>query len=67
MGSLLALIMADFYMEYSEEAALKTVQHKQTHWFRYVDDTFVVWPNGEGELQKFLLFLNRSSRILNLL
>jgi len=27
-------------------------------WFRYVDDTFVIWRHGKAELRKFLIFLN---------
>jgi len=46
--------MVNFYMEYSEERALRTAQHKPTNWFRYVDDVFVAWPH-EDELKKFVI------------
>jgi hypothetical protein len=55
VGSPLAPVVANFYMEYFEETALRTAQCKPSHWFRY---TLVVLPHGEVELQKFLLFLN---------
>jgi hypothetical protein len=47
MGSPLALVVANFCMEYFEETKPRTAQPKPAHWFRYVDDTFVVWPLGE--------------------
>jgi hypothetical protein len=54
MGSSHSLVMVNFYMEYSEERALRTAQHKPTNWFRYVDDVFVAWPH-EDELKKFVI------------
>jgi hypothetical protein len=27
-------------------------------WFRYVDDTFVIWPHGQEKLEDFLNHLN---------
>jgi hypothetical protein len=37
-----------------EQAVLKPVC-----WFRYVDDTFVIWPHGQEKLTEFLNHLNR--------
>ncbi|KAJ8910176.1 hypothetical protein NQ315_016187 [Exocentrus adspersus] len=31
---------------------------KSKCWFRYVNDTFVIWPHGRGRLQEFLGHLN---------
>jgi hypothetical protein len=51
-------VVANFCMEYFKETALRTTQYKLSQWFRYVDNTSVMWPLGEDELQKFLYFLN---------
>ncbi|GJQ81844.1 hypothetical protein Trydic_g9871 [Trypoxylus dichotomus] len=53
MGSPLSPALANLFMEYFETRALETAKHKPKMWFRYVDDTFVIWPqhqiyHGEG-------------------
>lgn len=58
MGSPLSPVVANFFMEEFEQKALRTAQRKPKHWFRYVDDTFVIWPHGEEELHNFLEHLN---------
>jgi hypothetical protein len=62
MGSPLAPVVANLYMEHFERQALSLVIKKPTHWYRSVDDTFVVWPHGKDELQEFLKHLNKSIR-----
>jgi len=47
MRSPLAPVIANFYMEYFDETALRTGQYKPTYWFRYV-----VLPHGKDELQR---------------
>jgi len=34
-------------------------QHTHVFWFRYVDDTFVIWPHGKEKLTEFLNHLSR--------
>ncbi|XP_060520792.1 uncharacterized protein LOC132698616 [Cylas formicarius] len=58
MGSPLSPVIANFFMEKFEQQALNTAQKKPKCWFRYVDDTFVIWSHGEKELQIFLAHLN---------
>jgi hypothetical protein len=48
----------DIYMEDFEERALNLAPHKPLCWFRYVDDTFVIWPHGPDKLRDFLSHLN---------
>jgi hypothetical protein len=45
-------------MEDFEWMALDRVPHKPLCWFRYVDDTFVIWPHGPDRLRDFLDHLN---------
>jgi hypothetical protein len=49
---------SNYYMENFEQQAISRVPRKPTHLYRYVDDTFVVWPHGEEELREFLDHLN---------
>ena len=58
MGSPLSPIIADFFMEDFEIRALQSAMKKPKHWYRYVDDTFVVWQHGKESLQMFLDHLN---------
>jgi len=58
MGSLLSPVIANFFMEDFEEAALSRVAYKPMCWFCYMDDTFMFWPHGLKELNNFLNHLN---------
>jgi hypothetical protein len=58
MGSPLTLVIANFYMDVFEEMALDWAPQKTLCWFRYVDDTFVIWPHGPDRLKDFLDHLN---------
>jgi hypothetical protein len=58
MGSPLSPVIANFFMEKFEQEVLNTAVHRPTCWFRYVDDTFVIWSHGEQELDFFLDHLN---------
>jgi hypothetical protein len=46
MGSSLSPVIATYFMEYFEEMALETATHKPFCRVRYVDDTFVIWPDS---------------------
>jgi hypothetical protein len=53
MGYSLYPVVSNIFIEHSEEIALDTADHKPAKWFRYVDDTLVVWPHGPAKLQQF--------------
>ena len=58
MGSPLSPVVANIFMEAFEQQILESCSFKPKCWFRYVDDTFVIWPHGRKELDTFLQFLN---------
>jgi hypothetical protein len=57
MDSPLSPVIANFYIEDYEKAALESAPLKPRCWFRYVDDTFI-WPHGPDKLKDFLHYLN---------
>ena len=58
MGSPILPIIANIFMEHFENQILKNASLKPSIWFRYVDDTFVIWSHGRDTLPQFLAFLN---------
>jgi retron-type reverse transcriptase len=50
MGSPLSPVIANFFMEDFEKKATEQVVLKPVCWFRYVDDTFIIWPHGQEKL-----------------
>lgn len=58
MGSPLSPVVANFFMEKFEQQALRNAPNKPKVWFRYVDDTFVIWSHGPEKLQEFLQHIN---------
>jgi hypothetical protein len=57
MGSPLSPVIANFYVEDYEKAALESAPLEPRCWFRYVD-TFVIWKHGPDKLKDFLHHLN---------
>lgn len=58
MGSPISPIIANIFMEHFENEILKDAHLKLSTWFRYVDDTFVIWSHDRETLPQFLTFLN---------
>ncbi|GJQ73972.1 hypothetical protein Trydic_g18902 [Trypoxylus dichotomus] len=58
MGSPLSPVVANLFMEQFESLAVETAADKPTVWWRYLDDTFVIWPHGRDKLDRFLEHLN---------
>lgn len=54
MGSWLAPVFANIFIEWFEEEALKTHSLKSKMWLRNVDDKFVQWQHSKDELKRFL-------------
>ena len=55
MGSPVSTILANVYIEYFERKAFSTASTPR-HWFRFVDDTFVI--QQENQKQNFLNHIN---------
>jgi hypothetical protein len=53
MGSPLAPVMVNFYMEHFEQQGISSSTRKTMWWY-----TYVVWPHGKNELCGFLQNLN---------
>jgi hypothetical protein len=58
MDSPLAPVILNIYLESFERQAVDTGSKEPTHWYRYIENTFMVWPHGVEELQNFLLHPN---------
>ena len=58
MGSPLSPVIANIFMESFENDALSSFRSQPKLWIRYVDDTFVLWPHGDTELNSFHDHLN---------
>jgi len=54
MGFQLTPVIANSFMEDIETKAIEKASHKPACWYRYVYDTFVVWPHGQEKLMEFL-------------
>ncbi|XP_072384440.1 uncharacterized protein [Diabrotica undecimpunctata] len=46
------------FMQEIEQRAIETAEHKSKLWFRYVDDTFIIWIHGEEKLKVLLEHIN---------
>lgn len=51
MGSPLPPVIANFYMEWLEHLVLQWAPLNPTHFYCYVDDTFLVWSHGRDKLE----------------
>ena len=66
MGSPPSPVITNLYMEHLEENALQTAPLSPRLWLHYVDDTFVLWPHGQDELQRFHEHLNGQHLNINI-
>ena len=58
IGTKFAPPYACIFMDFFEEQFLKTCTKQPWAYFRYIDDIFMIWTEGEQELLKFLDNLN---------
>lgn len=59
MGKKFAPALADIYMAEWEETALANCPLKPSHYYRYLDDIWGVWPHSKSQFLEFVDTLNR--------
>ena len=63
----LSLLIANFFMEGFEKKAIEQATRKAVCWFRYVDDNFVIWHQGQEKLLTMMTLLNYRTQNSSLL
>lgn len=58
MDSPLSTVVVNLFIEDFEKKGFLSATLQPFMWFRYVDDTFVIWPHEEEYLHTFLTYLN---------
>ena len=66
MGSPLACILANIFMEFFESELVNRLPLKPAFWRRYVDDIICIWQHDIESFQPFLDWLNRLSPSIKL-
>ena len=58
MGSPLACILANLFMEHYETELRSSLPLQPAFWWRFVDDIICIWPHGQDTFQTFFDGLN---------
>ena len=58
MGTRMAPAFANLFMGEFEKNAISGYADKPYLWYRYIDDIFMVWTQGEDKLNNFITYLN---------
>ena len=58
MGTKMAPSYPNLFMGKFEENALASATHSRLIWWRYIDDIFLLWTQGEDQLNSFITYLN---------
>ena len=58
MGIRMVSSYANIFMGELEKHLLQSTVNRLCIWWRYIDDMFAVWNNGEEQLQQFLQEIN---------
>ena len=62
MGTKMVLSYANIFMGIFEKEMLSTYHRKPFIYFRYIDDIFMIWTEGEDSLNKFLEHGNKQNK-----
>lgn len=58
MGSKMAPQYANLFMADLEDKFLNSIQQKSYRYYRYIDDIFMIWTEGEENLNQFFSLIN---------
>ena len=56
---------ADIFMDKLEKKLISQALIKPQTWWRYIDDIFIIWTEGEESLKDFINYLNSAHRTIN--
>ena len=64
IGTRMAPSYANIFMDELERQLIAQAQIKPHTWWRYVDDIFIIWTEGEDSLRDFIDYLNSAHRMI---
>ena len=62
MGTKMAPSYANLFMSVLEKQMLSSYKYKPLVYFRYIDDIFMIWTDGEDSLNDFLTHCNNQNK-----
>ena len=60
IGTRMAPSYANIFMDRLERRLIQNAEVKPLIWWRYIDDIFIVWTEGEDRLKEFINYLNNA-------
>ena len=60
IGTRMAPSYANIFMDRLERRLIQNAEVKPHIWWRYIDDIFIVWTEGEEKLKEFIDYLNNA-------
>ena len=60
MRTYLFISYANIFMDRLEKRLIQNAEVKPHIWWRYIDDIFIVWTEGEEKLKEFIDYLNNA-------
>ena len=64
IGTRMAPSYANIFMDKLERQLVTQAQTKPHTWWRYIDDIFIIWTEGEDSLRDFINCLNSAHRTI---
>ena len=58
IGTKMAPSYANIFMDRLERRLIENAEVKPRSWWRYIDDIFIIWTEGEEKLRRFIDYLN---------